>query len=1080
MINLIFNKKGMYIKMRIKNLKQLYFINESQMRAVSSFESFFKSLYALMNDTSHFDKFFDDYYTIDELNEYVKSLYEINNENIEKFFNDYNLKKQDEIDKIQLIISNTEDNDQNQRKISSLNKRIESLENNKIDINRYNIEDLLTSIENNSIEDVNLSNAFNIFKINNILNKNEKNICLEIYKILYVFNNDFTKKIDIYDIASCFKEKNKKFFNKFDSGLNINLLGFGDKLYSIILNYISTQVDVDVDDCLYIGDYFAKKFNPGNNDRYFDGNEDLIKINLTDFSKVLNNTIYNYKQYMNKDVSSSDIITIFEDENIEIVYPVSHPAFLYYLANKKIPDLTWCTQNISNWIKYQNQGTYIAIIYLKNEENHHRNKIISLKISKENPGEINFEETCNRYNKHMNNAQINEIYEKICKKNRINIASYVLNIKSKIKETVIKLNNDAETEKEKYEEFFDSDIDSRDLIDLNLKDEVYDIISKNFSHSILQTKEESDTSSLSPLQMHYHLENISKTKYENCIERPFAFFNQYLFDLSDGYYVNKTKKEIDDETRKNPGKEIKRRKLVQYENADIKKQNLINIFGETFTKLFVDICETNLFVNFIQKFIQNFNNLDDDDHKTSRQLLDSLLNKIYELGMKERGSNYSYLMCLLILLNNDYNFNNSISLEKVNDLFGKTLNSLTFFQYKQGTLFQIIEICKSAKLFKKGSILFDTFINSKCFQFVVEDYTFHKQINYNSNMSEFYKIILEKIKDDKTKNEFFEKIDYQLVAGSFYPNFDLFLRTKISRIDLENLIKYVENDALFYSLISDITTVFTKKFTNIDNSEINNYIAKMCQMFFNFKNRFDIFKTDIHLFKLVLILLIRKLKNKDISIFENIEFDIRKVISIKLLYDNIISAQFVSINNNDYLNIIRLINLLNDLLKVKDFALLFERLCDELEQQQHIQIIIEKSIALINRDIDENIKFLSSFMKNKISNNMLIMSFDNLSDNQIINFIDVILNKNDEKLKNTFLEFVKYCIESDFHSKFKTFLTNPKNKRNRIVNNLLNLISDDIKGEYEDYDLIKTDDIFDQEKLDLNSLLKKYIKLLIN
>ena len=42
------------------------------------------------------------------------------------------------------------------------------------------------------------------------------------------------------------------------------------------------------------------------------------------------------------------------------------------------------------------------------------------------------------------------------------------------------------------------------------------------------------------------------------------------------------------------------------------------------------------------------------------------------------------------------------------------------------------------------------------------------------------------------------------------------------------------------------------------------------------------------------------------------------------------------------------------------------------------------------------------------------------------------------------------------------------------INNLLNLISDDIKGEYEDYDLIKTDDI-NQSNMSKNNIHSYYL-----
>lgn len=169
-------------------------------------------------------------------------------------------------------------------------------------------------------------------------------------------------------------------------------------LYDSIIDYLNTDGNISLDDCIYAADFYMKKLYKGASEE----EKKIIQSGRFDFSLIFERTNYYFK-YGEEVVDSSKFVDIYEDDNYKIVYPSSPAAFRYYLkslsSERGFGTFTYCTLINRNWYTH-NRSEIVAIVLNKNLGDNDEDSVISLKIRYED-GSINYDKTADRFNINM-------------------------------------------------------------------------------------------------------------------------------------------------------------------------------------------------------------------------------------------------------------------------------------------------------------------------------------------------------------------------------------------------------------------------------------------------------------------------------------------------------------------------------------------------------------------------------------------------------------------------------------------------------------------------------------------------------
>jgi hypothetical protein len=171
-------------------------------------------------------------------------------------------------------------------------------------------------------------------------------------------------------------------------------------LYDSIIQHLSAPKDVDIEHCLLAADYYMQDF--------YDNADDDIKQKINngkiEFDEILKTTKF-YERYFEfkseMGTFNNEIISVYEDHNIRVVYPVNPHSFNNFINSTGI-SVSWCTQSPSTWESY-NSRQFVMIVHDKSEVE----GIISLKVNFD--GSIDYDETCNVYNEHMDSYSVGMI-----------------------------------------------------------------------------------------------------------------------------------------------------------------------------------------------------------------------------------------------------------------------------------------------------------------------------------------------------------------------------------------------------------------------------------------------------------------------------------------------------------------------------------------------------------------------------------------------------------------------------------------------------------------------------------------------
>ena len=179
-------------------------------------------------------------------------------------------------------------------------------------------------------------------------------------------------------------------------------------LYESMLDYLELSGDVNIDDCIKAADYYMRNFYRIATKE----DKDEIDRGNFDFKTVFKRTNY-FQDYLDDTLPPeienieirNNIIKLYEDEDVEVVFPLTNPAFLSYISDKE-GDLDWCTRGPRTWISY-NKKHLVAIAHDKKTLKGDLTYLISLKIDFD--GSILYEASCDYKNQHMTKNQIQKV-----------------------------------------------------------------------------------------------------------------------------------------------------------------------------------------------------------------------------------------------------------------------------------------------------------------------------------------------------------------------------------------------------------------------------------------------------------------------------------------------------------------------------------------------------------------------------------------------------------------------------------------------------------------------------------------------
>jgi len=291
-----------------------------------------------------------------------------------------------------------------------------------------------------------------------VLNYVEKNP-IEKSNILIILLENVAKELDIKSIISSGDKKARKKAEVVVhkkllvvEGMDGSPFSFKDisPLYTSIINYISTEKEVSINDALIASDYYMKRFY-GNADS---SEQSLVakgKMKIDDLIKKVSYYKNISKKLEDIKIEDSSVYKIFEDKSTRIVYPESSRAFNNFIDINGY-DVPWCTQNPSTWQAYNSDQLVMIAVDKKHKE------IISLKVALD--GEIIFHKTCDYVNNYMTENEVMKIIG--------------VNGRSAVKEmtTKVNINNETYYDLKTYLEYV------KKFIDVNEHDVIKDIVSK--------------------------------------------------------------------------------------------------------------------------------------------------------------------------------------------------------------------------------------------------------------------------------------------------------------------------------------------------------------------------------------------------------------------------------------------------------------------------------------------------------------------------------------------------------------------------------------------------------------------------
>lgn len=199
------------------------------------------------------------------------------------------------------------------------------------------------------------------------------------------------------------------------------------KLYDSLIKFIEKKADVSVDLCLQNANYFINYIYPNLRD------EDKALIDKGDYDfenvfKIVNSEKDSEKEEITK-LATPEVVDIYEDDIVKIVYPMSNKSFNQYIKENLPPgeSISWCTQDPKVWSNYSSR-MYVAIAYNKDAHlTDDQYGLISLKIRFD--GTIDEYATCNLYNEHLNSEDIEDAG---ISKEAANAASYFASNQNKL------------------------------------------------------------------------------------------------------------------------------------------------------------------------------------------------------------------------------------------------------------------------------------------------------------------------------------------------------------------------------------------------------------------------------------------------------------------------------------------------------------------------------------------------------------------------------------------------------------------------------------------------------------------------
>ena len=174
-------------------------------------------------------------------------------------------------------------------------------------------------------------------------------------------------------------------------------------LYDSLISYLENKSLVSIDDCIMSADFYMKDFY---------ANADLEEKKIIDngkfdFSLIFKRTNF-YQRFLDFKVRltgiSTELIQVYEDDNIKIVYPTT-PDMFNTVIREVDGFVDWCTQSPSTWYSYS-RTQYLMILRNKNDSGGSTH-IISLKVKHD--GTVDYNGTCDANNKHMNKVSIQEV-----------------------------------------------------------------------------------------------------------------------------------------------------------------------------------------------------------------------------------------------------------------------------------------------------------------------------------------------------------------------------------------------------------------------------------------------------------------------------------------------------------------------------------------------------------------------------------------------------------------------------------------------------------------------------------------------
>ena len=809
-------------------------------------------------------------------------------------------------------------------------------------------------------------------------NENIKNIENTINKLKESFNEDYKKLIDLIESKINYYNNYKIYFSDIEKislleneTFHIKLISFKNNIIDALNNFTLNNFNEYENDLNLIDEEIEKlieNLNEENNNIQNNLNnvillfekissENFINDYLNNFKNVfdnnnnnendnfLNKIINNYYSFVDENVISKYNKTIEDIINNSLDKYLELPEDLIKKIEYFSSQIDKNTENLSNKIKFELKekiNEKLLQIILKN-----KNKISNL---------------TNFLMKKNHLFHLNNFYNK-CEQYKNNLNSMASNLNSKIDSILLNLNiNDLIKQKEEE-------------LNSSIKSLTNNLMKKFKNLFCLNEKNEYDSECSKAEIKKMDINEIEHYKKFKLREN----LNQILFTK---YYIN---------------------------NLFNINDNLNEFSNEKFFALFKENFNKNLFNIEIKKFINNFNSEEMNNIKKEIESIKKIIKDNFI-------NNYN--------INNNENKDNDIFNNIFNDLFN---NENIIKNLKENLDILFINSMKFGREGKEKEINYyknNKFYFNKNNKEKIEN-EFNKLIeNYNNKLNENENNIKKNltINEDFINNVLIEKIIEKInIDLNNYKNDLLF---KFSKYSGKNCILIENNftiDNIINNAINDIINDYSTQIkTNIENKKeniINNYIKIISKYFDDFN---DNFKNNYKLyFDSYLNILINNSEkdnnnnnNNEISSITN---------SIKKGFENGLKLTLNElnkiINSNTLTNCINNENLINKIVSEKFYKNSFNNnnnidineninslksFCDiELNNEK---ILIKKNIKQIYENtFNSSLKNFFNEIGKIYLNNHFIKDENNIISK--IDFIDFILNENNENLKEIISNF---------------------------------------------------------------------------